>query len=1027
MVSAARNFPKLVAVRSFFKARRGSNEDDDVSDDASSSANSTISSQGSMINGSVASIRQVRLFPAPPRHSSRAGGQKKMRGEPSYQTTLEPQPKESPSPLAPYSVALVKSVSATDAVGYSNTNKEVQHQTVPKIIAPHSELDCSSIISVSSSDKKQSEGMESSAFKSRNNARVMPVYAAPLSAVDELVTGYEMMSHIFSREFGQLFKAAAPYLTTHFLVDPPRLQAPHGEMRLPNDPRSLPPLLRTMYLRYFRRFPLFAGRGEEYLRELDAFVETGFRGLLVTWMRATRFDILGFFKHHLAIFYFAYPSEQSIAHTNLSVDCAQQESDDSDSDNDEFFDAVEDHDTHKLRKMRSKKSSLFISEKIQEQETLRVFKSTVLRKLAASYTAQGTGRFTLPVQPAPCINAPLHFTQKRPYPQETDVEADHKSKLFIEKTVSPSQEEIKLQSIRYRELAESWVYALRAGYTILQDVQPCATNPDDSTSAGAATPVFGDSLFESCAKAETVEQLPPKMFDFMKKIMKAIAVTLDNVFDEPQWRDKMRGIWSKLPLGLIVGSLRLINPIPFVERVLRLFVWRPRGLKSLLQQLCAVLCSSDRTTQLIKDMRPKLRMGDRTKIELAVEPLIRDLMTPDPILGYSTAIGSHISDDEIAEILYSASVDGMLVPDGMSLHEEDDNQRHQHYHRHNHHRQGHHGHSKKRHHQYRHDRANIGGAHVLHVEYARLLIRRAEKTAFVEMIGSPSFTAFIVHFAEVMPPLLTEMWACIDMANLVDTFFKTVSGILDALKIYDDKDALSPAAKREKVMEKLEHHIWHLFHLAYPFVHVLSKREPMGPTGLHAVIDWFAREFGERGRAGPLRGELRPVLELSFKDAVDAAIQKRGGHPFLSRNVLTNVKRGLTEDGAGVLGPDQWLDAESRCLFPTMSGCRECLRQYHFTAAANQTEAGVESTANTDDNALAGLVSHDVLDLLLEELLLQNGVIEDVTFKAKIVSDFAILRGGSSLDIPRGASGDRKSPSSSSLLGNFALWSFGEN
>ena len=44
--------------------------------------------------------------------------------------------------------------------------------------------------------------------------------------------------------------------------------------------------------RYFRRFPLFAGRGEEYLRELDAFVETGFRGLLVTWLRATRFDIL---------------------------------------------------------------------------------------------------------------------------------------------------------------------------------------------------------------------------------------------------------------------------------------------------------------------------------------------------------------------------------------------------------------------------------------------------------------------------------------------------------------------------------------------------------------------------------------------------------------------------------------------------------------------------------------------------------------------------------------------------------------
>ncbi|KAI9354114.1 hypothetical protein DFJ73DRAFT_827963, partial [Zopfochytrium polystomum] len=198
-----------------------------------------------------------------------------------------------------------------------------------------------------------------------------------------------------------------------------------------------------------------------------------------------------------------------------------------------------------------------------------------------------------------------------------------------------------------------------------------------------------------------------------------------------------------MPVGLIVGGLRLVNPVPFVERLLRLFVWHPRGVHSLLQKLSGILCGLDQTLADIKSMKQQLRGSDRDKIEKAIEPWIRNVELGTP----GEAPGSRVTDAEIQEQLLTA---GVNVGDPATL---------------------------KRNARMSHNPSGQGlGAGAAHpsdpcVRYARLLLRRAEKERFVDIIGGPEVTAFIVHLASIFPPMLTELWACIDMADLAKTFF----------------------------------------------------------------------------------------------------------------------------------------------------------------------------------------------------------------------------------------------------------------
>ncbi|KAJ3210543.1 hypothetical protein HDU67_005208 [Dinochytrium kinnereticum] len=132
------------------------------------------------------------------------------------------------------------------------------------------------------------------------------------------------------------------------------------------------------------------------------------------------------------------------------------------------------------------------------------------------------------------------------------------------------------------------------------------------------------------------------------------------------------------------------------------------------------------------------------------------------------------------------------------------------------------------------------------IRYARLLVRLKEKEGFVESIGSPGVTNVIVHIAQSIPGLLQEMWECVDMAVLASKFFGVVTRWLDILKIYDTNGCGTARDEDEylEVVREMEAAVWGLFEAGYPLVYQLAQRDPCGPEGIHAIVDFIAREFG---------------------------------------------------------------------------------------------------------------------------------------------------------------------------------------
>ncbi|KAI8835498.1 hypothetical protein BC829DRAFT_406357 [Chytridium lagenaria] len=349
-----------------------------------------------------------------------------------------------------------------------------------------------------------------------------------------------------------------------------------------------------------------------------------------------------------------------------------------------------------------------------------LFGSRLTTRLA-SPTCSGTyGRFTLPPNPTP---------SRLPSPTPTT----------------------HIQQLRYTTFSNAW---------------PTKPNP--------SLPV-DDPYHWVCSMYKSIEELP--------EIYGTIAVTAENILDDEGWRAKIKFIWSKLPITLIIYSLRLVNPIPFVERLLKLFVWRPPGMSSLLMRLAAIICGLSHTQTSLKHLRPRIPTDTRLLIENAITKLWsshNDVTLP------STAPRS-----AFASFLQTHNVKGFDATKNPDLEIEDDEEERE-------------------------------------ILFARLLVRGHEKEAFA------------------VPGVLQEMWDCTDMARLASTFFDVVTKWLDILKCYDTNGVGNAATELEyvEVVEKMDAAVWMLFQAGYPLVHQLAQKKPVGPEGLHAIIDFIAREVG---------------------------------------------------------------------------------------------------------------------------------------------------------------------------------------
>ncbi|KAJ1539085.1 hypothetical protein HK405_013243, partial [Cladochytrium tenue] len=645
----------------------------------------------------------------------------------------------------------------------------------------------------------------------------------------------------------------------------------------------------------------------------------------------------------------------------------------------------------------------------------------VIYALARGCRWTGDGRFAGVSSPGCCTAENSDAAN----PQQT-------SDLRESETVD-EEVESRLREVRYRDLVESWVKAGRSIRALLATVAPGAPG---SLSAGGKT--YGPALFAELAREPQFDRLPPAYLAACHDAIRGLAVTLDNVFDDGEWRERLRAIWARMPLTLIVGSLRLVNPVPFVERLLRLFVWRPRGVHSLLQRLCGILCASDRTIARLKELAAELGPDTCRRVEAAVAPLVAQLDADQP-----AAAGAKVDDATLRSMLTAAGVDvsGVLDSPGLAERAGRHNPRHprrHHLHHHPQQRAQTHAHARSQQEQQQPSRAVGSTAAVATAaeEYARQVLRRAEKAHFIDVVGSQGTTDFIVHMAAVLPPLLAEMWACTDMADLTKTFFATVTGCLEALNLYDapvgtaaapsvtssvsslssaaaaaagwatagaaaraspastSSDTTLPpqaapvlaardaaaAARRAEVVGRMEASVLQLFRRGYGMSYGLARRAPTGPGGIHAAVDWVARELAGAGSAaGASGGGARGLLELSAAAAAEEALAGGLGDDArreFARRVVAGLSRsGTTDEGAWVLsdeggGRDGDPDGEGvgsggnggsarparcrGCAFGELSGCTHCGELMLGAASATET-AKETAAATTIDRMVAAL------------------------------------------------------------------------
>ncbi|KAI8999978.1 hypothetical protein BC832DRAFT_563226 [Gaertneriomyces semiglobifer] len=459
---------------------------------------------------------------------------------------------------------------------------------------------------------------------------------------------------------------------------------------------ALPPLTASLYMRLVRSMPIFAGRGEEYLYALDDFVENDFLDFNAKWMRATKFDILGFMVHYVTLF------SHLLNEAWYGCDGVRQSIPD-------FATPVE------------------------------VLPTTFYPDLLAYYRSAlpGGGTFRL-----------------GRHHRRSGVVADDATTYLREQ--------------KAKDFTNAWRQFSRAACDILR-----STAYDENKD-------FVGRFWEVVRTAPKLQDLPQLYQDFFCGLARAIAFTVDNVLDENEWRRKVTAIWNRLPITVLLTSLRLINPIPFMDRMVKLFCWRPPGMLSLLQRIGATMCASERTAKHVRT----LSKGVSSNVSSIIEASVDMMFSSKKIL---LPISSQDSPELIRAFL----------------------------------------------------KKPLRGAHVTdqEVAYAKAYIRKREKEEFVEALGSKSVIDIVKHVAEVAPPLLDEYWKCFDFAGLMSKLVTTVGRVLEALNAYDGvRDPAEALETHNEVTEAIYEALIPFVEHAYQLLHALSKRKPAGDFGFHAIV-----------------------------------------------------------------------------------------------------------------------------------------------------------------------------------------------
>ncbi|KAJ3053166.1 hypothetical protein HK097_004898 [Rhizophlyctis rosea] len=493
-------------------------------------------------------------------------------------------------------------------------------------------------------------------------------------------------------------------------------------------PHILPPLTRAIYARFVRGMPIFYGLGPGYVEELDEAVEKCFLDFVSKWMKATKFDVLVCAHDGTG------PAASKRSHVNIPY------------------------------------------------QGFTRFYGSLLSHIKNEAWCNGTNApLTTPLYPA------LIAWQRAAQPGGGSFRLAKRHRAHN----APADSELLIQyrESKLQDFIEAWRTFLKCAVACLKDlaeIRKVIEKEDEEDDLETEYP-WAEALLRKIRGAKGIDDLPTIYVECFEAILNVLAITIDNTLDDTEWRHKFAAIYQGIPVTMIVTSMRIFNPIPFMERVIKIFCWRPPGgLYSLLQRIGALVCAISKTTAGLQAFDTRLPLNRRTSIEEAVK---RAYTTPG-----KGPISSQDSPEKVAEMLKDAKV-----------------------------------------------------PHADEVEllFAKLVIRKFEKEAFVDALASDDVTRLVVHMCKSLPPILSEIWQCTDFAKLFSKFFDTIPLVLSALKPYDSyntPDTLPPATVRKEMVRNVAKSLRPFFDLFYTFLQTLAGRDTAGPAGLHAMIDWVIKE-----------------------------------------------------------------------------------------------------------------------------------------------------------------------------------------
>ncbi|PRP74714.1 hypothetical protein PROFUN_16146 [Planoprotostelium fungivorum] len=376
-----------------------------------------------------------------------------------------------------------------------------------------------------------------------------------------------LIQALVTQQFQRAFGANSWQLTTEPLLKSSgdraeQIISPLG--RLVPGPSSYPPVIRAFYYRFLRSMSVFAGNGRDWVSKGEGWIEHESVVIFYKWLRATQFDLLNFTTFYLSLFnhlknqgWYGSIEDPRLLNDYYPLPCTLP--------------------THLYPSFVSSALSLLTHDRLVSQ-----YKSK----------SRGGGSFR------------IHKRLSESESTRNDV------------TV------ISMRRIKLEAFAKAWgEFTELAGHILRDEIKQSESahivsflNP--SAPQSKVSHVFVSRFWQVCANSPTIEDLPPIWKKFISVWMRAFALIIDNIFDDPKWRKKMDAIWKGIPMNIILSSLRLVNPIPFMDQMIKLFCWRPLGMDSLLQRLGAVLSATSKTNQELQEAGKRVSHGDTNKIKL---------------------------------------------------------------------------------------------------------------------------------------------------------------------------------------------------------------------------------------------------------------------------------------------------------------------------------------------------------------------------------------------------------------------------